>query len=65
MKITSFSGRRAVDVREYYEKDEEWLPGKKVCLRCVVCFWVLFFFFWREYPLWDFGAGLHGLIRLL
>lgn len=30
MKITSFSGRRAVDIREYYEKDDEWLPGKKV-----------------------------------
>lgn len=29
--ISSFRGKTMVNVREYYEKDGEELPGKKVC----------------------------------
>lgn len=28
--ISEFKGRTLVNVREYYQKDDQWLPGKKV-----------------------------------
>ena len=28
--ISEFKGKTMVGIREYYEKDNEWLPGKKV-----------------------------------
>jgi len=31
--ISEFKGKRMVNIREYYEKDGESLPGKKVCFR--------------------------------
>ena len=27
--ISDFKGKRLVNIREYYQKDDEWLPGKK------------------------------------
>lgn len=30
MNISAFNGKRMVNIREYYEKDGEALPGKKV-----------------------------------
>lgn len=30
--ISEFKGRTLVNIREYYQKDNEWLPGKKVDL---------------------------------
>jgi hypothetical protein len=29
--ISEFKGKTMVGIREYYEKDSQWLPGKKVC----------------------------------
>jgi hypothetical protein len=31
--ISEFKGKTMVGIREYYEKDNEWLPGKKVLSR--------------------------------
>jgi hypothetical protein len=28
--LSEFKGKRMVSIREYYEKDSKWLPGKKV-----------------------------------
>jgi len=28
--ISNFKGTALVNIREYYQKDDEWLPGKKV-----------------------------------
>lgn len=28
--LSDFKGKRMVSIREYYEKDSKWLPGKKV-----------------------------------
>jgi hypothetical protein len=28
--ISDFKGTKLVNIREYYQKDNEWLPGKKV-----------------------------------
>lgn len=28
--LSEFKGKQLVNVREYYQKDDEWLPGKKV-----------------------------------
>jgi len=28
--ISEFKGKQLVHIREYYQKDNEWLPGKKV-----------------------------------
>lgn len=28
--LSEFRGKQLVNVREYYQKDDEWLPGKKV-----------------------------------
>ena len=30
--VSEFKGKPLVNVREYYQKGEEWLPGKKVCV---------------------------------
>lgn len=27
--VRQFKGKSLIDIREYYEKDDEWLPGKK------------------------------------
>jgi len=27
--ISDFKGKKLVNIREYYQKDNEWLPGKK------------------------------------
>lgn len=43
MTISKFAGRLSVDVREYYEKDGELLPGKKVSFS-----FLFFFFFYYE-----------------
>lgn len=32
VQINEFKGKQLVDIREFYEKDEEMLPGRKVCL---------------------------------
>ncbi|PMD57021.1 PC4-domain-containing protein [Hyaloscypha bicolor E] len=29
VEVSDFKGSKLVNIREYYEKDEEWLPGKK------------------------------------
>ena len=29
--VTTFKGKYMLNIREYYEKDGELLPGKKVC----------------------------------
>lgn len=31
IQISEFKGKRMVSIREYYQKDGEYLPGKKVC----------------------------------
>ena len=42
--ISEFKGKFMVNIREYYEKDGEVLPGKKVCLICIpFCFYVIWF----------------------
>ena len=28
--ISDFKGKKLVNIREYYQKDSDWLPGKKV-----------------------------------
>ncbi|KAG9780450.1 hypothetical protein KCU88_g3742, partial [Aureobasidium melanogenum] len=35
--ISDFKGKKLVNIREYYQKDNEWLPGKKVCGRNCIC----------------------------
>jgi hypothetical protein len=30
VEISDFKGSKLINIREYYEKDDEWLPGKKV-----------------------------------
>lgn len=30
--LSEFKGKQLVNVREYYQKGDEWLPGKKVSL---------------------------------
>lgn len=30
--VSDFKGKKLVAIREYYQKDDEWLPGKKVSL---------------------------------
>jgi hypothetical protein len=32
VQVSSFKNTTMVGIREYYEKDGEMLPGKKVCL---------------------------------
>ena len=32
MGISEFKGKTMINIREYYEKDGESLPGKKVCV---------------------------------
>jgi hypothetical protein len=32
VQINEFKGKQLIDIREFYEKDEEMLPGKKVGL---------------------------------
>lgn len=34
--VSDFKGKQLVNVREYYLKDDEWLPGKKVCISAFV-----------------------------
>jgi hypothetical protein len=31
VQINEFKGKQLVDFREFYEKDEQMLPGKKAC----------------------------------
>jgi hypothetical protein len=31
VQINEFKGKQLVDFREFYEKDDQMLPGKKVC----------------------------------
>ena len=35
MGITEFKGNNMISIREYYEKDGEALPGKKVRSFCI------------------------------
>jgi hypothetical protein len=32
VEVSDFKGSKLINIREYYEKDDEWLPGKKVFL---------------------------------
>lgn len=50
--ISDFKGKKLVNVREYYEKDGEWLPGKKVgaTARPEPCAWTTKWIIRREYP---------------
>ena len=40
--VSSFKGKTLVNVREYYEKDGQELPGKKVCIVLCIFFFVYY-----------------------
>lgn len=57
VQINEFKGKQLVDIREFYEKDDHMLPGKKVCPRSIYLLLslrqvdiVLILFFLRESP---------------
>lgn len=34
VQINEFKGKQLIDIREFYEKDEQMLPGRKVSSSC-------------------------------
>jgi hypothetical protein len=33
--VSQFKGNTMINIREYYQNDGKWLPGKKVCWSCI------------------------------